>query len=246
MRLKIIHISLFIVVCFSNAHSQNVDFGFTLSPLTLNKLEFDKPAIILNDYYSYDIGKTDPSLGYPSLLGLFSSGLYIRYNKYSWYLKAELNYQTKSFRYTHESIQFKKLYFYYSCVEIPIVIGIRLNRENVYKYKLQTGVNIEIGKFNHNSFVSPFYILGLHINENKAMLDRINPLIYYYHIGFGFDFYGISVDLRGEKNLTNLNKRMDQYNANFTNAYTIRIGLGFKISGKHWDKFRKQKIQLTK
>ena len=228
------------------AYSQKVDIGFTLTPLSLNQLEFDKPAIILNDYYSYDVGKKSTSFGYPTLLGLFNSGLYARYNERSWFLKLEANYQTKTFRYTRKSEQFKKLFFYYSCIEIPVIAGIKLNPERIICYKIQSGINVEIGKFNHNSFISPFQFLGLNINRNVAMLDKISPVIYYYHLGVGFDYYGVSFDLRGEKNLSNLNKKQSEYNANFTNAYVLRLAIGFRISGKHWDKFRKSKLELKK
>lgn len=227
-------------------YSQKVDIGFTLTPLSLNQLEFDKPAIILNDYYSYDVGKKSASFGYPTLLGLFNSGLYARYNERSWFLKLEANYQTKTFRYTRKSEQFKKLFFYYSCIEIPVIAGIKLNPERIICYKIQSGINVEIGKFNHNSFISPFQFLGLNINRNVAMLDKISPVIYYYHLGVGFDYYGVSFDLRGEKNLSNLNKKQSEYNANFTNAYVLRLAIGFRISGKHWDKFRKSKLELKK
>jgi len=246
MKLKIVYLVFLIEICYQNSYSQKFDFGFTLTPLTVNKLVFDKPAIILNDFYSFDIGNEAPSFGYPTLLGFLSSGIYLRYNKYSWYLKSEFNYQTKTFRYASKSVQFKKLFFYYSCFEIPVVAGIRLNPENVYRFKIQTGINIEVGKFNHNSFVSPFYLLGLHINENKAMIEKMNPAIFYFHLGVGFDYYGISVDLRVEKNINNINKEMQVFNANFSNTYSVRLSLGFKISGKHWDKYRKTKLQLSK
>lgn len=243
---KLLIIFIFIITCLNNIYSQLFDFGFTMTPVTINQLEFDKPAIILNDYYSYDIGEKSISLGYPSLLGLFNSGLYARYNKRSWFLKIEANYQTKTFRYTRKSEQFKKLFFYYSCFEIPILAGIKLNPEKIICYKIQAGINIEVGKYNHNSFISPFKFFGLNINSNQAMLERISPIIYYYHLAFGFDYYGVSFDLRFEKNINNLNVKQYYYNANFTNTYILRLGLGFKISGRHWDKFRKSKLELKK
>jgi len=243
---KLLIFILFALLWTTHIYSQNIDIGFTLTPLSVNQLEFDKPSIILNDYYSYDIGEKSVSFGYPTLLGLFNSGLYARYNKRSWFLKLEANYQTKTFRYTRKSEQFKKLFFYYSCLEIPVLAGIKLNPEKIVCYKIQTGINFEIGKFNHNSFISPFQFFGLHINMNEEMLEKISPVIYYYHLGFGFDYYGVSFDLRGEKNLSNLNNTKNEYNANFTNSYMLRLGISFKISGRHWDKFKKNKLELKK
>lgn len=243
---KPVIIFLFFVLLICKGYSQKFDIGFTLTPVSMNRLRFDKPALILNDYYSYDVGKTNFSLGNPTLLGLFNSGIYFRYNEHFWFFKTEVNYQTKTFRYAHKSKQFSKLFFYYSCIEIPLIAGIRINPENVFKFKIQAGVNIEIGKFNHNSFISPFQYMGLKINANKAMLDKISNQIYYYHLGVGFDYYGISVDLRFEKNINNLNKVKYEYNANIVDIYMIRLALGFKISGRHWDKFLKNKLQLIK
>ena len=242
------YILIFVTTLFiaSISPAQKFDAGFTITPLTINKLEFDKKAIILEDDKSYDIGEEKPCLGYPTLMGIFSSGIYIRFDKYHWYLKTEMNYQTKSFRYTNKSLQFNKLYFYYSCIEVPIVFGIRLNPENIVRYKLQAGVNLEYGKFNHNSFISPFYMLGININENKSMLNRISPLIYYYHVGIGFDYYGISFDLRCEKNINNINKDLSEFNANFTNIYSVRLCIGFRITGRHWDKYRRIKTELNR
>lgn len=237
---------LFLILLFSKGYSQKVDIGFTLTPVSMNRLKFDKPAIILNDYYSFDIGKESPSLGYPTLLGLFNSGIYFRYNERLWFLKTEVNYQTKTFRYAHKSYQFTKQFFYYSCIEVPLIAGIHLNPENVFKFKVQAGINIEIGKFNHNSFISPFQFLGLRMNANPAMLDKISNQIYYYHVGFGFDYYGISVDVRCEKNINNINRKNYEFNANFEDLYMIRLALGFKISGRHWDKFLKNSLQLNK
>ena len=231
---------------FLNGQSQKFDIGFTLTPLSVNRLEFDKPALILNDYYSYDVGAETPSFGYPTLLGLFNSGFYYRYNERFLFFKVEANYQTKTFRYAHKSNQFKKQFFYYSCIEVPIMVGIKINPVNVFKYKIQAGLNIEFGKFNHNSFISPFQYLGIKINANEAMLDKISQQIYYYQIGVGFDYYGISIDIRFEKSINNLNKVKYEYNANFTDIYMIRLALGFKIAGRHWDKFLKNQLQLNK
>lgn len=246
MKPRIIHIVLVFVICCKISSAQDMDFGFTLTPLTVNKITFDKPAVILNEFYSYDIGKESPSLGYPTLLGFLSSGIYLRYNTRRFYLKAEANYQTKSFRYTHKSVQFSKYFFYYSCFELPVVAGVKLNPENIWKFKVQAGLNFEYGKFNHNSFVSPFYALGLNINENKALLEMLQPFICHLHIGAGADIYGISLDLRFEKNISGLNKSLSDYNANFVSVYTLRLVTGFKISGKHWDKYRKNKPELRK
>jgi hypothetical protein len=237
---------LFLLLLCNAVTAQKFDLGFTVTPLSMNRLGFDKPALILNDYYSYDVGKNSFSFWYPTLLGLFNSGIYIRYDQPRWFLKTEINYQTKSFRYAQKSDQFENLFFYYSCVEVPVYAGIRLNPEHIYRFKIQAGINSEIGKFNHNSFISPFNYLGLHINANQAMLEKISPVIFYYHVGVGIDYYGISIDLRAEKNINNLNKTMYEYNANFTDAIMIRLSLGFKITGRHWDKFRKNVQQIKK
>lgn len=239
-------ILLLLTFMFFKSYSQKSDIGFTLTPLSTNLLEFDKPALILNDYYSYDIGAETPSFGYPTLLGLFNSGIYYRYSERFLFFKVEANYQTKTFRYAHKSFQFKKQFFYYSCIEVPLIVGIKINPENVFKFKVQAGINIEFGKFNHNSFISPFQYLGIKINANEAMLDKISQQIYYYQIGVGFDYYGISVDARFEKNISNINKLKYEYNANFSNVYLLRLALGFKISGRHWDKFLKNQLQLSK
>jgi hypothetical protein len=237
---------LILLLLFNAVAAQKFDLGFTVTPLTLNQLGFDKPAIIINDYYSYDVGKKDFSFGYPTILGLFNSGLYLRFNQPHWFLKTEVNYETKSFRFAHASTQFKKQFFYYSCVEIPVIAGLRFFPERVCKFKIQAGVNTELGKFNHNSFVSPFGMLGLHVSANTALLERIKSTVFYYHVGVGADYYGISVDLRAEKNINNLNKAMYEYNANFTDAIMFRLSLGFRISGRHWDKYRKNKQQIKK
>lgn len=246
MTVKHFILLLFSTLIFSVSYCQKADIGFTLTPASMNRLGFDKPALILNDYYSYDVGKESPSLGYPTLLGLFNSGIYFRYKERLWFFKTEVNYQTKTFRYAHKSYQFNKQFFYYSCIEVPVIAGIYLNPENVFKFKIQGGMNIEMGKFNHNSFISPFQYLGIKINANSAMLDKISDHILYYHVGAGFDYYGISVDVRFEKNINNLNKKTYEYNANFEDMYMVRLALGFKISGRHWDKFLKNSLQLNK
>ena len=245
MKKKLI-IGLFFLFLINTGTAQKFDLGFTLTPLTLNRLGFDKPAIILNDYYSYDIGKNDFSFGYPTLLGLLNSGIYIRYCQPTWFLKTEINYQTKSFRFAEKSKLFTKQFFYYSCVEIPLIAGIRLFPERVCKFKIQAGVNTEIGKYNHNSFISPFNMLGLHVSANTALLDRIKSTVFYYHLGAGVDYYGMSFDLRVEKNINDLNKKISEYNANFTDLLMIRLGMGFKITGRHWNKFRKNIQQIEK
>jgi|GEM_PF-1760595 len=238
-------IILLVVFLFNEGYAQKFDVGLTLNPSTFNRLGFDKPAIIFSDYSSADVGIYgfsiyDFSYGYPTLYGLLNSGIYLRYHAKPFYLKTELNYQTKAFRFSCKSYQFVKQFFYYSCIEVPLIAGIQFNPQHVIKYKLQVGVNTEIGKFDHASILSPFNIRGNHHDINHEFLDRMSTVVYYYHLGIGFDYYGMSVDLRAEKNINNLNKELSDYNANFTDALMIRLALGFRISGHHLNKKTQQ------
>ena len=55
--------------------------------------------------------------------------------------------------------------------------------------------------------------------------------------GIGISKYGTSLDLRFERNLTNLNKTIDTNNANFNDLFLIRICLSFTLPHKNANTF---------
>ncbi len=223
---RFIIISL-ILLGFS-ATAQKFEVGFVYSPAMMSKLTFDKDYIIFDDYTSLTAGdnKIHPYFSF------LSTGAFFRYRMCHSYFQAEIDlFENKFRRNIPDWKTANEKYFTYSAVEVPLIAGYIINPGGMTKFRLFAGVNNRIGRF-RTVFFSTF---SLAIDDDKdyeyysdfpKKMELMNKFsLYYLDImgGLGFSFYGFSLDLRAEKNITNLNRIMYDNNANYKDMLLIRL-----------------------
>jgi hypothetical protein len=214
--------------------AQQFEAGFVYSPLQMSSMSFDKPFLIFSDYTSLTINtcKLRPDFT------LLSTGVFFRYRTRTLYYQAEIDFFENKFR---KSIADWKTngdrYFTYSAIEVPLLIGYTLNPGSMRKIKVFGGINNKIGKFRTVFFST----LRFSTTENKdyeyyselpKKLELIDKFSFYYADvtgGIGFSYYGLQVDVRAETNITELNKTIYEYNANYKRVVVIRLTLNMVI-----------------
>lgn len=234
MRAVIIILSFFIS---SSLLCQRFEAGFVYSPFETGIITFDRDYIIFSDYTSLTAG--DEKI-HPYITAL-SSGVFFRYRMQNMYYQAEVDFFENKFG---KSIPDWKTigdrHFTYSAIEIPFLAGFTLNSGSMSKFRIFGGINNKLGRFRTIIFSTLSYA----INEDKdheyyselgKKLELMNRFSYYYMDvigGIGYTHYGLSVDLRAEKSVTNLNREMDLYNANYKSLFMVRLCLNIIINKK--------------
>ncbi len=220
---------------------QKFTWGVTYTAFSASQMKFDQQYIILNQYDSYKIGPQNFHYGITTLLNVFNSGLFFNYDYRHCYAKAELNFQENSFCYwdpitqrVPENASFDN-FFAYSCMELPVSFGIKLNRSRKIKPRLFGGITCELGESTFGNVISL-----LPINQttdhaiNSEMISRMKSANFYAHAGVGAEFYSNFVELRFEQSISNFNKVMDPYNANIKSVSMIHCVFGFTFSQKSY------------
>ena len=230
---------LFLVIIQLSVYAQKTEIGITYSPLLVSKLTFDKHYIIFKDYTSLTAGDNKFHAYFTGI----STGIFYRYKfKKRLYFQTELNFFGNNFgSQIPDWASSRKKNFTYSSIDIPLLCGYTSNPGSMIKFRLYGGLNNKFGKF-----ITAFYsTLSYSINDNqnyeyyadktrkKELIKKIS--FYYLDIlgGVGISRYGTSIDLRFERNLTNLNKDIYEYNANFKDLFLIRLCLSHTLSNKN-------------
>ena len=204
-------------------------------------ISFDQRFVIFNDYTSSKI--IDPSfkLALPSLS---NTGLFLRFNptrRFS--VQSGINFYNNVYYYSEKSTYTAGTYvsFFYSSIDIPLTAVLTLNPDAIWKFRLTGGVNSKIFKLKRNyySILSKSFDYIFHNEETDSdeqkrefMIDKVNPLMLYSRLGAGVQFYNITADLCLDKNLTDMNRGTDPYNANFKDSYQINLVMTFRIAPK--------------
>ena len=55
-------------------------------------------------------------------------------------------------------------------------------------------------------------------HKRDFLVEKLNSFIIYSRVGVGIQFYNFIVDLCIDKNLTDMNRKFDKYNANFKDS----------------------------
>jgi len=229
---------LFVVTLHS--YSQKYEFGIKYSPLLISKITFDKKYIIYNDFGSTIAGDNKFHLYFTGIsLGLFYKEYFNKIN----YFQAEINFNGNNFgNQIPDWASSRKKNFTYSTIDIPLLIGITLNRGRKIKLNLFGGINNKFGRFITTFYSSFSYLINDNMNneyyyaDKKRKRELINKFKFYYVnpiIGLSISKFGSSIALSFEKNIYNLNKVKYDYNANFKDLYLIRISLLHKIQNKN-------------
>jgi len=232
---KLLIISL-ILTGFSAA-AQKFEGGFLYSPAMLSKLTYDKQYIIFEDYTSLTAGGNE----FHPYISPLSTGVFFRYRMPHVFYRAEIDFFENKFR---RSIPDWKTtrdkYFNYSAIEIPIMAGYTINPGSMFKFHIFGGLNNKVGRFRTVFFSTLTYT----INDSKSyeyysdlpkkleLIDRFS--LYYLNAlgGIGFSFYGMTVDLRAEKNITGLNHELLTNSANYKDLITVRLCISGVINIK--------------
>jgi hypothetical protein len=217
---------------------QSLEFGITYIPVGFSKITFDRDYIIFDDYSSAKLEQTFNML-VPSLS---NSGLFVRIPFKSFSIQSGLNFQKNTYYYsTNTYYSNASNSFFYSSIDIPLEIIYTFNPNNVIKFRILAGGNAKLFKIrtNYYSVFKPLIEISYGNIESEAakknqefIRKKINPFIFYSRFGAGFRYFGMTADLCFDKNLTPMNRNIDQYNANFKDTYQINIVLGFTIANK--------------
>ena len=244
-------ILIFIVISAAAINGQKFQFGIQYMPLQASKISFDQDYIIFDDYSSLKTLKPAFRISIPSLS---NSGLFLRYNTKHITFQTGANFQNNVYFFSEKSTYSSgtSISFFYSSVDIPLTAAFTFNTDEKVKYRILAGGNFKLFKFKRN-YYSVFAKSFDYINyaeeaasdkgRREFMVTKINPIILYARAGIGIQYYNITADLCLDKNLTNMNRQVDKYNANFIDSYQVNIILGFRIApGDLKDKTRQLKI----
>lgn len=236
--MKIITTILFLVLYIAT-YAQKWEMGVVYSPYSVTKLTFDKPYIIFDNYTSLTAGD-NKFHGYFTVL---STGVFTRYNKRNWFAQAEINFFENKFRKQIPDWDLKNnnVFFTYSSVEIPLMLGFKLNPSGMFKFHVFAGLNNKIERFktvffsslSYTNIFTDDYNSTPEANIDKEWRDELMKKFSPYYmdgiLGVGITYYGTTFNIRYESNLTNLNREKDYYNANYKKLMMIRINLNFKL-----------------
>ena len=231
-------IPVFLLLSAIALKGQSPEFGICYVPIGFSKITFDQDFIIFDDYSSAKLHQ-NYVMSFPSLS---NSGLFVRFPIKSFAVQTGLYFQRNTYFYS-KNIRFEgtKNLFSYSSFDIPLQLNYTINPDNIIKLRILAGGNAKFFKI-HTNYYSIFgkMVDISYVNlETKAaiknrdfMMERINPFIIYSRFGVGIRYFGMTLDLCFDKNITPLNKNIDKYNANFENTYLINIMMGFQFANK--------------
>jgi hypothetical protein len=237
--MKKILIILFLFVIKAFTYSQKSEIGIIYSPILFSKLTFDQKYIIFSDYTSLTAGDNK----YHTYFTGISTGVFYKYKfKRNLFFQTELDFFGNNFgSQIPDWASSRKKNFTYSSIDIPIICGFTLNPGSKYKLKVYGGLNNKFGKFITAFYSTITYAINDNMNQEYYYADvirkkeLIKKMSFYYMnllAGIGITRYSTSIDLRFEKNITNLNKTINDYNANFKDLFLIRLCLTHTIHNK--------------
>lgn len=234
-----IKLTILFILLFFAAHAQKWELGVVYSPYSITKLTFDKPYIIFDNFTSLIAGD-NKSHGYITWL---STGVFTRFNKRNWFAQAEINFFENKFKKQIPDWNLKNnnVFFTYSSIELPWTIGYKLNPSCIIRFNVFAGINHKIERFKTVFFSSLSYTNLFKDDYNSTPIDNIDkewrdelmkkfsPYFLDVIAGFGISYYGTTLNIRYESNLTNLNAENDYYNANYKKLMIIRFCLNIKL-----------------
>ena len=218
-------------------------------------LSFDQKFVIFNDYTSSRIIDQSFKMALPSLS---NTGIFIRYNPVRHLsVQSGVNFYNNVYYYSQKSTYVSGTYvpFFYSSIDIPLTAAYTVKPDAIWKFRITGGLNSKMFRMKRNyySIFSKSFNYIFHAEETEAdeqkrefMVEKVNQFILYSRIGAGIQFYNITADICVDKNITDMNKKIDAYNANFMDSYQINLIMSFRIAPKDLrqkttrDKIRKE------
>jgi hypothetical protein len=230
---------LVMLMLTSTLWGQKVEIGIHYIPIVLSRITFDEDYIIFDDNTSMPILDDHFKLCPPSLS---NTGLFVQLPLGHVALQTGINFQTNLYFYSVDYFyQGMSKNFYYSSLDIPLMVTYTFNQDAIRKFRLLAGINSKMFKIKRNYFsvfsqaFDHFYIVDEYESDRlrrKSMTDNIRPFGLFARVGLGIEYYGITADLWIDKNLTRLNEKNRIYNADYEDAYLISMVLGFTIPSK--------------
>jgi len=229
---------LFLLVIQEYVYSQKTEIGIIYSPILVSKLTFDKDYIIFKDYGSLTAGDNKFHAYFTGI----STGLFFRYKIRNFYLQAETNFFGNNFgQQIPDWASSRKKNFTYSSIDVPVICGYTINPSSMIRFRIYGGLNNKFGKFITAFYSSMVYLINDNMNQEYYFVDKtrkkelINKL-HFYSLnvlgGIGISRYSTSIDIRIERNITNLNKINYENNANFKDLFLIRLCLSHTLPYK--------------
>jgi len=232
-------IILLLIVIRQIVFAQKTEIGIIYSPILVSKLTFDENYIIFNDYTSLTAGDNKFHAYFTGI----STGVFYKYkHTKNLFFQTELDFFGNNFgSQIPDWASSREKNFTYSSIDIPLICGYTFNPGGKYKLKIYGGLNNKFGKFITAFFSTLSYTINDNMNQEyyyadisrkKELIKKIN--FYYLNIvgAIGISRFATSVDFRLEKNITNLNKTKNNYNANFKDLFLIRLCLCHTIHNK--------------
>ncbi len=228
---------LFILLCFISLslYPQRWRIGFVYSPYCVNKLTFDKDYIIFNNFTSL----TSNENKWHGYFTLFSSGIFSEYRWRNFFVHGEINlFENKFKKQLPDWKSVNDVYFNYSDFEIPLMGGVVINPGNMVKVKIFAGINNKIAHIKAVYYSTLTYTgffdavnSGFYpdVEQKKELLHKFSSYFIDVIGGIGFNYYGTTIDLRIEKNISDLNKSKSNYNANYKQLMMIRLCFTFNF-----------------
>lgn len=223
--------------------SQKTEIGIVYSPVLVSKLTFDKDYIIFKDYGSLTAGDNKFHAYFTGI----STGIFFKHKLRNFYLQTEANFFGNNFgQQIPDWASSRKKYFTYSSIDVPVICGYTINPGSMIKLKIYGGLNNKFGKFITAFYSSMVYLINDNMNQeyyyaDKARKKELISKIHFYYLdilgGIGISRYSTSIDLRIEKNITNLNKITYENNANFKDLFLFRLCLSHTLPNKRTKSF---------
>jgi hypothetical protein len=233
--LKSLILTVLVILGYSS-RAQEFKFGFNFFPVTAYKLSSDKEFLILPDYTSVKL-EHDWKL---TSRKVYSSGIFLRYNKKHFVAKIEANYFNRYFNLgsniippyqsTEDGYHLTLRYF---TIEVPLYVGYTLNYSTLLKVTPFAGVSTDIGKM---KTIIPKPLHGIETSDSEyhyrdeVGMQNMPPVMFYYTGGIELMYYGTFIQLAVKQNALPLLKRSDPHNANLTKMMMVEATLGVVLN----------------
>ena len=231
---------------------QKIEFGIQYTPLQFSGLSFDRDYMIFDNYTSSKLNVPGMKLTLPSLS---NSGLFLRFPLKKIVLQTGLGFQNNVYNYS-VSTTYSDSYdvFFYSSIDVPVFLSYTFRSSGKLKFRCLAGVNTKMFKIKRSYYsvfakaLDPYAYAEDYENISQKrdfIVSKVNPFMLYSRVGAGIKYYNISMDICADRNITNMNRMQDHYNANFKDSYLVTVVFGFQIANKDL-KISKEQSKISK
>jgi len=229
---RIIAALLMVLLMSITVSAQSIKFGLKYTAALITKASFDQEYFIFSNHTSLQLNRQHFDF-LPTFFNIFNSGFFIRYNFRSFYIQYDCSFETYSFAFA-ENPEFSASDFFirYSSISNPLIAAIRLFPDNKTNIILQSGIEFDYGVMKSNNYYSfiqtnnttNFHPLG------QEITNLINDNLFFYMAGLAFESYATTYSLMFKQNISEINREINPYNANFKNMFMINFSIQYVLS----------------